>query len=220
VERPFLRIAHRGFAAIGRDNALDTIAAALSLGADMIEVDVRLSSNGRIVLDHDHADAPGAPLLRDALDLIAAAGAGVMLDLKAPGISGALAGLIARHAPATPVVASGNAREALQLKRERSSVRAGRTYPQRGSATGFPIVNALVGEWHRFRLARDAGQVVRGFDVLVAQHRALSPRAVDRAHATGAAVFAWTVDGRDRVERLRDMGVDGVICDDPRSFGL
>jgi glycerophosphoryl diester phosphodiesterase len=220
VERPFLRIAHRGFAAIGRDNALESISAALRLGADMIEVDVRLSSAGRIVLDHDDADAPGAPLLRDALDLIAAAGAGVLLDLKVPGIPGAIARLLDEHAPDVPVVASGNAQAALHLKHEHPSVRAGRTYPQTGSAAGIPIINAGVGAWHRHNLARDVARVVAGFDVLVSHYRALSLRAIDGAHARGVDVFAWTVDGRDLVERLRAMGVDGVICDDPRSFGL
>ena len=220
MERPFLRIAHRGFAAIGRDNALETISAALRLGADMIEVDVRLSSEGRIVLDHDNADAPGAPLMRDALDLIAAAGAGVLLDLKVPGIPGAIARLLDEHAPNVPVVVSGNAQAVLHLKRERPSVRAGRTYPQAGSAGDVPVVNDIVGAWHRYMLARAAARIVLGFDVLVSNYRALSLAAIEAAHARGVDVFAWTVDGRDRVERLRAMGVDGVICDDPRSFGL
>jgi glycerophosphoryl diester phosphodiesterase len=77
-----LRIAHRGYAALGPANRLDTIGRALRLGCDIVEVDVRRRADGVLVLDHDRADAPDAPPLRDALALIAASAAGANLDLK------------------------------------------------------------------------------------------------------------------------------------------
>ena len=45
-----LRIAHRGYAAQGGENSLATIAAALALGCDMVEVDVRRRRDGVLVL--------------------------------------------------------------------------------------------------------------------------------------------------------------------------
>ena len=42
--------------------------------------------------------------------------------------------------------------------------------------------------------------------------------AVERAHATSAAVLAWTVDTREDLERVVAAGVDGVITNDPRLF--
>jgi glycerophosphoryl diester phosphodiesterase len=41
---------------------------------------------------------------------------------------------------------------------------------------------------------------------------------VERCHALGAPVLAWTVDSPERVLRLDALGVDGVIADDPRIF--
>ncbi|MBI5495722.1 MAG: glycerophosphodiester phosphodiesterase [Deltaproteobacteria bacterium] len=38
---------------------------------------------------------------------------------------------------------------------------------------------------------------------------------VDAAHARGVAVVPWTVNKRDRMAKLVDMGVDGLISDDP-----
>ena len=47
----------------------------------------------------------------------------------------------------------------------------------------------------------------------------VSPAAVERAHAHGAAVFAWTVDDELLLERMLAAGVDAVITNDPRIFG-
>ena len=47
-------------------------------------------------------------------------------------------------------------------------------------------------------------------------HSVVSRAVVERAHAHGAAVFAWTVDDRPALERVLTAGVDGVITNDPR----
>ncbi|TFK30395.1 PLC-like phosphodiesterase [Coprinopsis marcescibilis] len=42
---------------------------------------------------------------------------------------------------------------------------------------------------------------------------------VDQAHALGLTVVPWTVNRLDVVERLLELGVDGLITDYPRSIG-
>jgi glycerophosphoryl diester phosphodiesterase len=41
----------------------------------------------------------------------------------------------------------------------------------------------------------------------------LDRRLLELAHASGRHVHAWTVDDRAEIERLLDMGVDGIITD-------
>ena len=52
VERPMV-IAHRGGASLGPENSLMAIERAIALGVDAVEVDVRLSADGHVVVMHD-----------------------------------------------------------------------------------------------------------------------------------------------------------------------
>jgi glycerophosphoryl diester phosphodiesterase len=61
----FLKIAHRGYSARYPENTLLAFEKAVEAGADMIELDVRLSQDGRLVVIHDEridrtADGTGA----------------------------------------------------------------------------------------------------------------------------------------------------------------
>jgi glycerophosphoryl diester phosphodiesterase len=67
------------------------------------------------------------------------------------------------------------------------------------------------------------GRVARMLDraqagALMLFHSVISRAAVERAHARGAAVFAWTVNDAAALDRMVAAGVDGVITDDPRIF--
>jgi glycerophosphoryl diester phosphodiesterase len=57
-----------------------------------------------------------------------------------------------------------------------------------------------------------------GATAAMLHHSVVSAAAVDRAHAHGAAVFAWTVDDEAALGRMLDAGVDGVITNDPQIF--
>jgi glycerophosphoryl diester phosphodiesterase len=57
-----------------------------------------------------------------------------------------------------------------------------------------------------------------GARALMLQHAVVSEAAVERAHAAGAAVWAWTVDDEAELARLEAAGVDAVISNDPRIF--
>jgi glycerophosphoryl diester phosphodiesterase len=38
---------------------------------------------------------------------------------------------------------------------------------------------------------------------------------VERVHAAGRRVHAWTVNAADDIKRLTSLGVDGLFTDDP-----
>jgi glycerophosphoryl diester phosphodiesterase len=55
-----------------------------------------------------------------------------------------------------------------------------------------------------------------GAQALMLHHAVVSAATVERAHALGIAVWAWTVDYPHELERMLRAGVDAVITNDPR----
>jgi glycerophosphoryl diester phosphodiesterase len=58
-----------------------------------------------------------------------------------------------------------------------------------------------------------------GAAAAVLHHALVSPAAVERCHARGAAVWVWTVNDAQTAARLADWGADAIITDDPRTLG-
>ncbi len=70
----FLRIAHRGAAALAAENSLAAIEAGLAANVDIVEFDV-LEVGGRLVVAHaPELAVPDGPTLDDALELARASG--------------------------------------------------------------------------------------------------------------------------------------------------
>lgn len=83
-----LVIAHRGGAGHGPENSLEAIRAAADLGADAVELDVRLDGGPQLRCAHDAGQA-GPPAMA-AVELALRLGLRVELDLKSHGLDGAV----------------------------------------------------------------------------------------------------------------------------------
>jgi len=72
----------------------------------------------------------------------------------------------------------------------------------------------------RLALPYRIGRMLAGSGASVAtlHHAVVSRTLVERCHARGAAVLAWTVNDAAALARVEALGVDGVITDDPRIF--
>jgi glycerophosphoryl diester phosphodiesterase len=224
----FLRIAHRGAAALADENSLAAIEAGLAADVDLVEFDV-LEVGGRLVLAHaPELAVSDAPALDDALELARAARpeVGLDVDLKWHGFEARVVETIRRHglvertlvsscfAPSLREVRSLEPRLATAFAypfdRYRASER--RVVPEalvRASLAGMK--RALPVRIQRMLLRAEA-------DVATLHWLVISPRLVERCHAAGAAVWAWTVNDADAIESVAAAGVDGIISDDPRLF--
>jgi glycerophosphoryl diester phosphodiesterase len=117
-----LALSHRGHHLACPENTLAAFAAAWAAGADGVEVDVRLSADGRPVLFHDRAAPGGRPVGElSAADLGAAAGYPVPtldealerwgdvlwnVEVKTPAALQAVGEVIARYAARRRILAS------------------------------------------------------------------------------------------------------------------
>lgn len=224
--RRYLRIGHRGAAALEAANSLASLETALAFELDLIEIDVLPRGEG-LVLAHGQPDLDAAPGLDEALALLASAPAqpGVLVDLKARGYERALVEALVRHGLVERALVASCFSSSLRLIAEAEpAIATGLSYPlDRYSLSERQIGRVLtplgltcLRRALPFRLARLLARAPVRAALL--QVGVLSRRAVEICHGHGIAVLAWTVDDLPCLERVLELGADGVISNDPRIF--
>ena len=223
VGAPPLRIGHRGAAALEPENTIASLARAVELGCDLVEFDV-LERDGRLVVAHSASEVPRELATFDeALGFLAESSAGPHVDLKTPGAEAAVAEALRQHGLVERTLVSSFRPASLRaLHAFEPGVRIGLGYPgdRHGLAqrrafepfVGFGIAAMRTG------LARRIGRMLeRAHATTAVLHWRVVDRAVvERCHAQGVPVVAWTVETRADAQRLDELGVDGLIADDPR----
>jgi glycerophosphoryl diester phosphodiesterase len=74
--------AHRGASAYLPDNSVDAFVAAIAMGSDVIETDLRRTAQGRLVLAHDPLSQQPSPDLVELADLVSLAQGRIRLDIE------------------------------------------------------------------------------------------------------------------------------------------
>jgi glycerophosphoryl diester phosphodiesterase len=213
-------IAHRGASAAAPENTVEAFELAVELGADGIELDVRRTADGHLVVHHDALLPDGTAIVslrRDELPPHVPD-----LDVALRACDGAWVNLEIKNDPSEPdfdpdrglSVAVVDLLRTLPDEPDRwliSSFDQGTVDTVR--ATGSPIRTALL--VYRLTPAVIADAVSGG-------HHAVHPRvdlldldAVLAAHDAGLAVNTWTCNDEDRLRELIGYGVDGVCTDVP-----
>ena len=201
---------HRGYAARHPHNSLAGVRAAFAAGAHGVEVDVRRTPDGDLVLSNVPL-APGAPADRLADVLDAATGRVVCevknvpgepdFDAPAEATAHLLVALLAGR-PGADVTVSSADWYAVDVARAAGLRTAFLTPPPvtLGASLAY-VAGAGHAECHPHwsGVLDDAGSV-------------------ELAHAAGVEVVAWGVTGVAVYRALRAAGVDGVIADDPRAL--
>jgi glycerophosphoryl diester phosphodiesterase len=213
-------IAHRGASRVERENTVAAFRRAAELGAEMVELDVRRSADGVLVVHHDArvedgralsstaaADLPAwLPTLEAALD--ACAGMAVNIEIKNnPAEPGFEADRALSDDVAAVVTAGGDTDRILVSSFDRPSLDRLR------AVAAPPIATA----WLVTVPPADVVQtlVAGGHQALHPWWQAVDPSLVDRCHAAGLAVNVWTCDDPDAMARLAGWGVDGICTNVP-----
>jgi glycerophosphoryl diester phosphodiesterase len=218
-----LYVGHRGAAALAPDNTLEGLAGAIELGCDLVEFDV-LAHDGRLVLSHSLEELAERPAtLDEALALLVSSSTGPHVDLKERGIAEPLADALRRHGLVErTIVSSADAVALRELGLVEPRVALGLTYPRdrygvsrrRAVAPLIPTGVAALRRALPYRIVRMLEGV--GARTAVLHYAVVTKAALDRCHAAGAAVLAWTVNEPALARTLEDLGIDGIISDDPR----
>jgi len=215
-----LRIGHRGAAGHVLENTLGSIEKAIELGVDYVEIDLRLTRDGHVVVLHDATvdrttkghgrikdltlaqlkriktkDGQHVPTLEEVLKLTDGRG-GLMLELKIRGLAKPVTEIVERSGFSSPVIyASFNHKE---LSRVREWL---------PSAALMPLIS-------RGRIAPRISVKLGAHHVGIRFDRVVKP-VVASLHGAGIQIFVFTVNDAVDIRYMIDIGVDGIISDTP-----
>lgn len=229
--RPIL-IAHRGDSAHAPENTLPAFEQAIDKGADWIELDLTLCSEGQAVVSHDE-NLWRRARRRTRLDQLSAE------ELRSVDVS---RGFPQHRGSGIPTLAETLDRfgEQIPFYLELKSHGGGRRDPRNRALLDATL--RVVPRRSRHVLASFDPGLVRGAleegrrAVLIlkdpralyrlsaperarlyavsARHNVLNPGFVRRVALSGARLWTWTVDGESKIRLARERGADGFCCND------
>lgn len=228
---------HRGAAADAPPNTLPAFELAVKQSADGTELDVHITKDGAVVVIHDFtvdATTDGTGTVSDmtlvelkALDagswfappfvgvriptldeVFEAVGQQLHINveiksmsIEGDGVEQAVAGIVQQHGMADRVIVSSF--NPLVLKRFREIM------PQ--VRLGYLFSDEVPEEV--IRMAKDLT-----YEAEHPHYSLVDADLVKAAHAVARAVNVWTVNDADEARRLRDLGVDAIITDQPKAI--
>jgi len=215
--RTVLAIAHRGDPHAHPENTVPAVLAGITQGADLLEIDLELTADDQLIVLHDRdltrlwghpgrvaeltlAEVQAAriggyrvPTFAEVLDVQAATGVGVMVDVDEPPIATrALAAVTRRGLLATTLFAG--AFPAMRAVRDGSTTaRVALSIDTLAELPSAAELRALAPEY------------------LNPHWPVLNATLIQRWHADGYGVSCWTVDSPSTMAHLIDIGVDVII---------
>jgi glycerophosphoryl diester phosphodiesterase len=245
VQVPFLdhprphAFAHRGGAAHAPENSWTAFERAVKLGYAYLETDARATSDGKLMAFHDRTldrvtDASGPINARPYREVAALRVAGsepipliedllgtwpdlrFNIDLKdEPGIA-LLAGVLRRTGAWDRVCVTSFSGSRLRAARGLFD----RPVCMATSPAVIAAVRYTIGAVSQGRQAGLLARRLAQWQVRCAQVPGwmASGSFVRRAHALGLDVHVWTVNDRAEMNRLLDLGADGIMTDDIETF--
>jgi len=228
-------VGHKGADHITPGNTAASFDAALAAGVDMIEFDVLpedmdTPGESRLVLAHDYTHELGSALtLEEGLAHLASSpftDVELDVDLKLPGYEVRVVQALRAHGLVErTLVSSTFMRSLVALRALEPGLRLGWSVPRarRDYTTSWlyklPAYAALARI--RFRLPELAREHLTAgrCDAVMAHWRLVTRRLVRAVAEAGGELYVWTVDDARRIRRLENLGVTGVITNDPRLFG-
>ena len=216
-----LKISHRGASAYEPENTLRAIKRALGYAVDMVEIDVRETKDGQIMVIHDETlerttngrgyvhqmtyselrrlDAGKGeriPTLQEVIDLVKGR-VGLVVELKDPGTTDKVARILTENNFADQTLVTSFIHSEVKRIKELN--------PQ--LETGVIFRSAPI---KPSQLALDANA-----NALFPYYKYVTTRMIEDAHSNQLTVNVWTLDTREEIEYYVRMGVDGAATNKP-----
>ncbi len=227
-----LNIAHRGASAYRPENTMEAFMEAITLGANIIETDVRQTVDGHLVLIHDETvdrttDGTGAiseftikqvkaldagmgtriPTLEEVFSHFIQDGVILNLEIKCPGIEMNVVEMAHRLYRSDRVLICSFQPSVLRKVKEtdqeiKTGLLVGRTRPIRSLA------------WIKGLFPLSTFRKLRA-DTLHQHVRLAHPYLIKRCRKEGIPIYVWVVDEEPEMRHLIRRGIDGISTNRP-----
>jgi len=217
----FLKVGHRGARAYEIENTLASFRKALELGANAVEIDVRKSKDGKVIISHDDnlkkvfgIDIPLSEAtleelkeltgnrivtLEETLRFLDRKVEKILVELKEAGYEKKVLDVIRKEELEDMVIVVSFLEEALaNIRRLDKKIETGLIYT-------------------KFRNPLDAALKLNA-QYLVPLYRFVHTRDVEKAHKNNLKVIVWTINTKEEAREYIARGVDGIASDKPDIF--
>ncbi len=217
----FLKVGHRGARAYETENTLASFGTAIRLGANAIELDIRQSRDGELIVCHDDnlkrifgmdipvgeaslkqlKDATGGRIvtLEESLQFIGRTAEKILVELKEAGCEKKVLKQVGEKKLDERVIIVSFLEEALAAVRTcTNKIETGLIYVRSRN----PVETALKLE----------------AQYLIPLYRFIHTRDIERAHKNGLKIIVWTINTKEEAGQFMAKGVDGIATDKPDIF--
>ncbi len=217
----FLKIGHRGAKAYEIENTIESFKKAVVLGANAIELDVRQSKDGELIVCHDDnlkrvfgvnllineatlkqlkkETGDNIPSLSEALRFIGKTVEKILVELKEPGHEEIVLAAIKKEKLGGRVIIVSFHEEALTAVRKLDK----------------KIETGLI--YTKFKNPVDAALKLNAA-YLLPLYRFTHTKDVEKAHKNNLKVIVWTINTAEEARAYIAKGVDGIATDRPDIF--
>jgi len=223
---PFLVLGHRGASAAAPENSVEAFRLAAAQGADGVELDVRRTADGSLVVHHDAAVDDGDPIVGlTERELRRRVPSLVSFHEAMAACAGLIVNIEIKNSPAEPDFDSEESVAAAVVDWVQANGWTDRVVVSSFNPATVDRVRALSSEIATGQLTLPGADAAR--ELVIAHqrgHQALHPHISSlgrpaelaaMARGLGMWVVAWTVDDPAQIMALHDAGITGVITNDP-----
>ncbi|MDH5768818.1 MAG: glycerophosphodiester phosphodiesterase [Nitrospirota bacterium] len=214
----FLKVGHRGARAYEIENTLKSYKKAIELGANAVELDVRKSHDGELIVIHDDnlkrvfgKDIPVTrmtlkelkqltgdkiPTLDEALQFIDKKVEKILVELKEVGYEKKVLEVIKKeNIHERVIIVSFHEIALVNVRKLDDNIETGLIYARHKN----PINAAMK----------------LNAQYLVPLYRLIHTKNIEDAHKNNLRVIVWTINTKQEAKQYRDKGVDGIASDKP-----
>lgn len=222
--------AHRGASASAPENTIYAFQAAVESGADYIELDVQLTSDGQLVVFHDEKldrVTDGKGKLKDhTYDELQQLSAGIRFggefaDAKIPLLSEVFEEIGSDVLYNVEIKDYGDTDQTViktvetieEFGLENSCYITSFSYNvlKKVKAVSPDIKTGLIAN-----ASASSFNKLKYIDALSMNHLFVNSSVVNNAHQNGKRIFVWTVDNTNDIQRMSSLGVDNIITNRPK----